>query len=412
MSERPKPRLFYGWYIVAVAFVCNFMVTGTYFYTMNAFMEPLCATRGWTRAGINVTLFVGGMAGLIAQFLHGSAIMRLGPRRYMVMGAAFSGLFFTLMGRTGSFGLFTAYYVALLIANGMFGGITANTAVNNWFVHRRGLALGISQVGMSLSGAVLPVLAFKLYRAFDLPAAFMILGWLLFLISPLCLVVVRDRPEPYGLVPDGRRIDPSGDESAAIAEEPLWPAAQAVRTRAFIRMSLAYALAMIGVVGVMIQLKPRFSDLGFSPAAAISLMSATAFLGAVGKYTWGFMCDRRDPPRMGALMMLFCAIGLGFGLYAKNLAAAICFIAVFGFSMGGVQATLPIMVAHLFGRLSFTSVSRFMSLVLCIQNLGYLVMGASVRYTRSYDAAYMVFIACYLVAAWLMTGVRRPDPPA
>lgn len=410
MNPSPDSRIFYGWYVVAMAFFCNFMVTGTGFYTFNAFMEPLCTVRGWTRPGINLALFVGGLASLLGQFMHGTIIMKLGPRRYMVLGAALSGVLFTLMGRTQSFVLFLCLFVCFMTTNGMFGGIVANTVVNNWFVHRRGTALGIAQVGMSLSGAVLPAFAFGIYRAHDLPTAFMVLGVMLFLISPLCFLVIRDKPEPYGLVPDGREIPPSSKLVSALAEETLWPASKALATAAFWRVSISYSLAMIGVVGVMIQLKPRFSDLGFPPGTALALMSATAFLGAVGKYTWGLLCDRFEPPRMSALMMLSCAVGLAFCLNAKSLAPAVCFVAIFGFSMGGIQATLPIMVAHLFGRLSFTSISRFVALVLALQNTGYLFMGLSFRRTHSYDAAYWFFMVFYLIGAGLMFGVKRPLP--
>lgn len=410
MNPRPGSRFFYGWYIVTVAFFCNFMVTGTGFYTFNAFMEPLCATNGWTRLGINQALFLGGLASLLAQYMHGTIIMRLGPRRYMVIGAAFSGLLFTLMGMTHSFALFLVLFVALMITNGMFGGIVANTVVNNWFVHKRGTALGIAQVGMSLSGAVLPAFAFRIYRAWDLETAFLVLGIMLFCMSPVCLLVIRDKPEPYGLAPDGTETGPASSVVSALAEETLWSAGGALSTASFWKVSLSYALAMIGVVGVMIQLKPRFSDLGFPPGTALALMSATAFLGAVGKYSWGLLCDRRNPPKMAALMMLSCAAGLAFCLYAKSLALAVCFVAVFGFSMGGIQATLPIMVAHLFGRLSFTSISRFVALVLALQNTGYLFMGLSFRYTGSYNAAYRLFMAFFLVAAGLMYSVKRPLP--
>ena len=43
-----EERVFYGWYVVAVAFFTNFMSTGTGFYIFNALMTPLCDERGWT----------------------------------------------------------------------------------------------------------------------------------------------------------------------------------------------------------------------------------------------------------------------------------------------------------------------------------------------------------------------------
>jgi len=39
--------IFYGWYVVLLAFLCRFMSAGVGFYIFNAFMKPLCESRGW-----------------------------------------------------------------------------------------------------------------------------------------------------------------------------------------------------------------------------------------------------------------------------------------------------------------------------------------------------------------------------
>ncbi len=43
-----KNRIYYGWYIVAIAFFAHFMAVGSGFYVFNAFMQPLCEVRNWT----------------------------------------------------------------------------------------------------------------------------------------------------------------------------------------------------------------------------------------------------------------------------------------------------------------------------------------------------------------------------
>ena len=54
-----EERVFYGWYVVAVAFLTNFMSTGTGFYIFNALMNPLCDQRGWTRSELNAAPAIG-----------------------------------------------------------------------------------------------------------------------------------------------------------------------------------------------------------------------------------------------------------------------------------------------------------------------------------------------------------------
>ncbi len=406
-----RPRVFYGWYVVAVAFVANFMATGTHFYVFNAFMEPLHLVRGFTRGDLNLAFTLGGMAGLAAQMAHGSAVMRLGPRKYMALGALASAAVFTALGRVTSIHWFSVLFILLYITNGAFCGIVTSTAVNHWFVRKKGRAMGASVVGISLAGAVLPYAALALYRSLGLPNAFLAIGLCLAALSPLAWLVVRDRPEGMGLLPDG--APPARDglgqaPSGPAPRECFWPMARVARTGAFWRVGIAYAASMAGVVGVMSQLAPRFTDQGLSPERAMALLSVASLAGAVAKYGWGALCDVLPPMRVVAALFLLNTLGLVAGLAARGTVGALVFAVVFGSAMGGVQGTIPIIVAHLYGRLSFTSVSRFVALFLVFQNLGYLAMGQSFRIFGSYDAAFALFALLNLASAALVVSLRKP----
>ncbi|MBW2182223.1 MAG: hypothetical protein JRG81_17930, partial [Deltaproteobacteria bacterium] len=63
--------VFYGWFIVAIAFIANFISVGTGFYVFNAFMEPLCEIRGWTRTDVNLALTIGMTFMLLGQIIFG-----------------------------------------------------------------------------------------------------------------------------------------------------------------------------------------------------------------------------------------------------------------------------------------------------------------------------------------------------
>ncbi|MBU2490404.1 MAG: MFS transporter, partial [Proteobacteria bacterium] len=345
-------RVFYGWYVVLVAFAGNFLATGTHFYVFNAFMEPLELTRGFSRAQVNLGLALGGVVGLFAQLAHGSAVMRLGPRKYMTAGALCSAVVFAALGRVSSIHAFYGLYILLFVTNGAFCGIVANTAVNNWFVRKRGRAMGASVVGISLAGVVMPYAALALYRSLGLANAFLVLGLCMGALAPLAWLMVRDRPEGMGLLPDGGPPGPENNgegESTAVArpDEALWPMARVVRTGAFWRVGIAYAASMAGVVGVMSQMAPRFMDQGLSPRMSMALLGVSAMAGALAKYGWGALCDAFGCRRVVGLLFLMNSLGLAAGLVAIGPAGALVFALVYGVAMGGVLGTLPIMVADL-----------------------------------------------------------------
>jgi MFS family permease len=139
------------------------------------------------------------------------------------------------------------------------------------------------------------------------------------------------------------------------------------------------------------------------------MMAATALMGTFGKFFWGMLCDRVDPRKVVATLTFCGGAGLSLMLLESSLPVLILFILVYGFAMGGVMSTLPIIVADLFGRRSFASVAKFMPLFIVLQAIGLEAMGQSMDRTGSYNSAYMLFIALAAAAAILVLSVKRPD---
>jgi len=421
MQYAKKSPLFYGWYITLVAFLANFMSVGTGFYVFNAFMQPMCNAYGWSRTEISLALAAGSMVGIGGQLLYGTLVLRLGVRRLMIFGSLLAGVVFMNLGRAHELWHFYLLYMVLLLGNGAYGGIVANTAVNNWFVRKRGAAIGLATAGISLSGAILPFVALLLIERGGMGAAFFWLGAVVMGIAPLAWLVMRDGPEECGLRPDGneedlervpvdRRLRPPVTRGVPAAYTiGLWTPAKIWRLASFWKIGCAYALVMIGVVGVLSQLKPRFTDIGFDDHAAMAMLTITAFLGAVGKYVWGMLCDRFDSRSVVATLMALGGVSLIFSLFEQSVPLLLLFVVVFGFAMGGVLSTFPIVIASFFGRESFASVARILALFFLFQMLGYPIAGASFDLTGSYKSAYLLFIVFNVVAATLILSVKRPE---
>jgi sugar phosphate permease len=407
------------------------MSTGTGFYIFNALMNPLCDEKGWTRTELNAAPAIGLAVGILSALLYGTVVTRVGPRILMFLGSILSGIAFASLGLANKITHFYLLCMLLYLGNGAMSGIVSNTAVSNWFVEKRGKALGLATAGISLSGAILPLLAMRILDRTDLPSVFLWTGLMAWALAPVIWLVVRDWPEEWGMVPDGSALDPRAfgkepyaDErkatrfpnpalvrSPGARHEVLWKPAKVIRTGAFWMVGLAYALVLMGTVGVMFQLGPRFTDIGFDRGTAMALVSLTALIAATGKTAWGMLCDRYDPRRVVAVLMAMNGVGLCLALVPGSRVALSAFILLFGFAMGGIMSTLPILVADLYGRESFPAVSRFMSLFIILEVGGYMLMGQSYDRTGSYNTAYAVFVLLDIIAAVLVFSASRPPDP-
>ncbi len=426
-----EQRVFYGWYVVAVAFMTNFMSTGTGFYIFNALMNPLCDQRGWTRTELNAAPAIGMAVGIASAVLYGTIVTRVGPRILMFLGSILSGIAFASLGQVDRISHFYLLCMLLYMGNSAMSGIVANTAVSNWFVEKRGRALGLATAGISLSGAILPLLAMRILDKTDLPSVFLYTGLMSWTMAPVIWLVVRDWPEEWGMVPDGTAPESPAPDKESYADERkatrfpnpalvrlpshrqeiLWKPSKVIRTQAFWMIGFAYALVLMGTVGVMFQLGPRFTDIGYDRGTAMVLVSLTALIATIGKTVWGALCDRYDPRRVVAVLMAMNGFGLCLALIPDSPYALSAFILLFGFAMGGIMSTLPILVADLYGRESFAAVSRFMSLFIILEVGGYMLMGQSFDRTGSYNTAYAVFVLLDLVAAGLVFSAMRPPAP-
>lgn len=429
MARKTESGIFYGWFIVVIAFMANFLSVGTFFYIFNAFMEPLEEIKGWTRDDINTAITIGMAFMLLGQVVFGTLVMRLGARKLMLFGSTLAGISFMLLFRAQDLFHFYLLSACLALGNGAYGGLVAGTAVNNWFVKKRGRAIGFASAGISLSGAILPFVAMILILKSGMVNASFWIGIVILCFGPVAWLVVRDWPEDYGMVPDGSELrndieismrdtvfdlkkDQTGIKEklgfSGSGELSIWKPSKLIRTGAFWKIGFAFPLMLAGVSSVMSQLKPRFTDIGFDDMTAMKMMACTAFAGAIGKYVWGMLCDRYSSKKVVAVLFGANCIGLSLALIHGSIAAIIAFIILYGFAMGGLMSTFPIIIADLFGRISFPAVARFISVFFVLELVGFKIAGKSFVYTGSYDTAYIIFIILGILAFFLILSVQRP----
>jgi MFS family permease len=399
---------FYGWRMVGVAFVVDFIAVGFFFYSYGVFLKEITAEIAGSRFGASLGITLANGIGALASPFIGRALDRLPIKRIMIAGAFSVGAGFLALSRmTELWQLYLTMGTLLAFGMSMMGGLASAKLVANWFEEKRGTALGIATVGVSFSGLVMPVVATWLIATLGWRGGYQVYAALtVAIVVPLVATFVVDRPEDLRLRPDGGAPAPDPPPPSA-SRELHWRTVELLRNRNFWAIAVPFSLALSSLSAVLIHMVPYASDMGISAYRAALVPSVAAGAGVLGKIVFGRLMDHVEARRaiwasLGG-QLLGLSLLLRRGGFESLLAAAV----VFGFSMGGVVPLHSAVTARAFGRLSFGKALGLLRPVqIPIHMLGVPLAGWIFDTTGSYDVAFWIFGGFY-AAAIVFVGALR-----
>src|SRR5215475_12990323 len=103
-SDNSPSRIYYGWWIVAAAFLNLFLAVGILFYGFPVFYPYFVESLGFTRAQVTQGFLLGFLfAGLPFGILAGTLIDRIGARIVLLAGAVLASASLILMSKMSRF---------------------------------------------------------------------------------------------------------------------------------------------------------------------------------------------------------------------------------------------------------------------------------------------------------------------
>jgi MFS family permease len=417
--------MFYGRRIVAVTFLTNFVSVGFLFYSYGVFFKALAEEFGGSRLGVGIGLSGMQLVTAVAAPLIGRWLDRGSIRSVMCTGAVLMSAGFLVASRIeGLWQFYSVFWTLIGLGAAMLGGLAGSTLVANWYVRRRGTALGIAAVGISLSGVVMAPVATELIAAIGWRGTFLVYAAIALVgVVPVVWLLVVNGPEDLGQRPDG-----DGDLLPEEVPEPAlplapgdqlidhpghldWSARGVLRQRNFWVIAIVVSLNFCANGATLTHIIPHATDIGFDPRAAARVLAVIAAMGVTGKVLFGWITDHVDM----RIAVIACA-GLQFAgdatfLGAREYSTLLLGGAVFGLGMGGLVPIHGAMVGAAFGRHAFGRVLGLMSpAMLPIHMIGVPLAGYIFDVTGSYDRAFLLFLVLYalsMAAALLLRLDRR-----
>src|SRR5436309_1196342 len=288
---------FYGWVIVAVRFVT--MAIGVTARTaFSLLFPPIIAEFGWERAVTAGALSFGLLVSGALSPLIGRMMDRFGPRAVMELGVALmaGGLLLAPL-TTEPWHLYLT--IGVLVGGGSvcLGYSGQSLFLPNWFVRKRGLAMGLAFAGVGIGSMTLLPWVQHMIEQTGWRTACTAMGILVVVVLAPINLLLRKRPEDIGLEPDGAAAPSASVKPVSYVVDPDWAAVdwtlkRAIRTARFRWISLGYFCGLYIWYAVQVHQTKYLLDIGFSPSVAVWALGAVSLLGIPGQIWLGHLSDR------------------------------------------------------------------------------------------------------------------------
>ena len=416
LLETAKKGLYYGYYLVAVAFVAQFVSAGSQNCVTGPFLKPMTTELDWSRSEYQLARTIGQFSMALIGLYVGGLVDRRGGKLLMQGGAVVLGasLFATSFVQT-QWQWLLVNGLAVTTGAALIGNLVVNVTLSKWFVEKRGRVVGFSSMGVSFAGVALVPAVTSLVDQIGWRMSWQVLGVAIFaLIFPVSFLM-RRAPEDYGLHPDGKsdaEVARGGGRAAAADMASSMTRRQALRTRAFYFIVFAYGFGALSIGVMLAQTVPYVTDAGFSRTFAAFMITVTSIPAMFTKPFWGYMVDKIDPRWLSATGFLINAVAMVLIVLSVQSGITPLIVASFfllGFGWGGLIPLQEVVWASFFGR-------RYLGAVRSAGLPFSLFVGASAPFLSTlyfdrignYDGAFLAIAGFAILATLLILLAHKP----
>jgi MFS family permease len=399
---------FYGWIIIAVTFVT--MAIGVNARTsFSLFFPPILDEFGWERGVTAGAFSFGFLVSAAVSPLIGRTMDRFGPRVVMELGVALmaAGLLLAPL-TTQPWHLYLTIGVLVGAGSICLGYSGQSLFLTNWFVRRRGLAIGLAFAGVGLGSITLLPWVQHMIEHTGWRTASTAMGIVVLVVLAPINLLLRKRPQDIGLEPDGDVTHAASVAPISNVVDPVWAGTdwtlrRALGTARFWWIALGYFCGLYIWYAVQVHQTKYLLDLGFSRNVAVWALGAVSLLGIPGQIALGHLSDRVGRESIWAASCLGFAICFA-ALAALKYVPALPLIYLMVLTQGalgyGLTSVMGAVVVEIFQGKHYGSIfGTIMIAALSGGAVGPWLTGVLHDFTGTYTAAFVLGIAVSLLSA-------------
>ena len=401
--------MFYGWYIVAATALIGAVIGGTTMRGLTALVNPIAATFGWSYAQISLAMTLRGIESGVLNPFMGVVADRWPARRLVFIGITIIGLGVLCLSQVNSLTMFYVSFIIMGLGGCLGMQVVPMTVIARWFRRNSGKAYGVLAAGLGAGGFLVPVVTMMIDTYGWRPFLVVLSVSILAIGIPLSFVF-RNRPEDYGLLPDGKPQDGLDDSPRPQTQDVSMGVKEALKTRAFWSIGIAFMLQTAGGSAVLLHIMPYLASLGIERSTASMVVMFISIVSIPSRFVFGWLTDIFRKNYVIAASMVLTSVGLflfsiidgsSFGSIAR-------FVIVYGFVVGGQVSLMPPIIREYFGTKRFGTIFGLGSTFITIGVVTTPPLAGWVFDTRGvYDPIWLILSGVCMLGAILILTLPR-----
>ncbi len=326
----------YGWAVCAACTLLLFITMGVANNGFSVFMPYMMEQKGLTYIQTSNLVTFRFTVAFLALLVIGKFYEIFSVRVGIFIAALCSAISFGIFAFAESYAVFIIGACFVGMGFGFGTMVPASILINNWFIDKRGLAIGIVAAGSGMATMIMPGISTYLVENHSMRVAFGAEGIGMLVLDILIFLIVRNSPEEAGRRPVTSRASEKTEKSAE-------------RVPPMTRSMWILMIAAIGIMGAMAN--PGFAHItvlfktgGFSAGNVALVFSIVGGVMMAGKILLGSIADHlggfKSTMAFGVILVTACMITLMIPLHSVPIAMTTGALFGLGFSVSTVGPTI------------------------------------------------------------------------
>jgi MFS family permease len=298
-----KRSIHYAWIVLLLAFIALLSAQGVRL-SFGAFITPWEDEFHTNRGVISLIAFISYAVFGLSQPYIGKLIDQYGVRKVLsfsilLIGVTTISTFFA----NSPWQLMILYGVVASVGFGGASNVAGSVVIANWFVEKRGFALGLMSAGTAAGQLLLVPFSLFLIEQFGWKHTVLLLGsFLTIVVFPLIFLFIRTSPSEKGTAAYGE-VENTKLEIKKNEQKDSVSILKLFKTKQFLFLLLPFFVCGITTSGLIdTHLIPFAQVCGFSPTLTGTAVSLLAAFNILGTIVSGHLADRLSCKNMLAFL--------------------------------------------------------------------------------------------------------------